>query len=102
MEGDEHHWGVVRTLLLCAALVVALLVAGGVYVVRMVAKIDATTSAVLSNLETHGMATLTFTTTLDDGTVVTYTATQQPNETYTQFAARARQEWAEILEGLGQ
>lgn len=80
----------------------ALLLAGGAYVVATVARIDATTRGVLRRMEADGMATLTFSTTLDDGTVVTYTATQQQGESLEDFAARARREWAAILAGLGQ
>lgn len=79
----------------------ALLLDGGAYVVATVARIDATTRGVLRRMEANGMATLTFSKTLEDGTVVTYTATQQQGESHEDFAARARTEWARICAGRG-
>lgn len=94
---DAHHWRVIRAILLAVALVVA----GWAYQTRTIFGVGADTRAVLRKLEEVGMATLTFTKTLDDGTVITYTATQLPGETLEQFAARARAEWARICAGLG-
>ena len=50
--------------------------------------------------EAH-MSTLTFTKTLDDGTVVTLTVTQKQGETTEQFMARARAEWAAFCAEFG-
>ncbi len=87
-----------RTLLLTAVLASAL-IWGALTMSRM----DAGITQVLGTLQakTKTMNTLTFSKTLADGTVVTYTATQRPGETLAEFAARARREWAEICEGLG-
>jgi hypothetical protein len=50
--------------------------------------------------EAH-MSTLTFSKTLDDGTVVTLTVTQKQGETTEQFMARARAEWAAFCAEFG-
>lgn len=88
-----------RTLLISAVLASAL-IWGALTMTRM----DAGIAQVLGVLQarTKSMNTLTFSKTLADGTVVTYTATQRPGESLKDFAARARAEWAEICEGLGE
>jgi hypothetical protein len=53
------------------------------------------------NEEAEDMATITFTKTLDDGTVITLTVTQQQGETTEQFVARARAEWAAFCANFG-
>jgi len=47
------------------------------------------------------MSTITFTKTLEDGTIVTLTVTQQPGETTEAFMARARAEWQAFCDQFG-
>lgn len=93
MATSDHHWRVIRTLLVVLVAMVGWQMLSG-------AQVGAKLDAIRQKLEID-MKQLHFSKTLYDGTVVTYTATQETGEALAAFATRARAEWEEICEGLG-
>ena len=79
---------------------IVVIIALGLLVVTA-ARIEGTIGRAVHAEREADVSTLTFTKTLEDGTVITLTVTQQQGESTEAFHARARREWAAFCEQHG-